>query len=641
MVNGFDTSSTQRAYGNNSGTGFGNLKALDIWTYIPIGPVEEILYVIDPTDLDMRVTKSHSGLFAFGDNGGNFTITVTNVGAFDITTQGTSLTDTLPPNTTLADTPTGTGWTCEGGAGETSFTCTRDADSLPLVTGASYPPISYLINIAPGATNPLINVSEIETEGDTNPDNDRTEDSAFLSAADITVSKRNIPTVFGDSFDWVMRTRNEGGTPAVFADGEVILLDQLPEGATYSLLTVANFVNILNEENIQCELNASNQIICIASGGTVTFLSNSSFNVRIRVIPTTETYLVNAVSVDPDNVITESNEDNNSDTDTVIFPHAAMDVLKATTTDVITEVGQEVYYLFRVTNTGTVPLTGITMTDPLCDSNPELILGDANSNNILDVDENWFYSCTHTVTEEEVGGPVLANLVTVDSNETDPEDDNVNVPIILPTVTPTFTPTFTPSPTPTRLPTFTPTPTRAPSFTPTTLPSGLPDTGFAPGQVTVLDPRPDTLVYNSYSELWIEIPRLKEKMDIIGVPQVDGGWDVSWLGNDVGWLNGTAFPTYAGNSVLTGHVVDANGLPGPFGSLNKLRFGDQVIIRAWGQRYIFEVRETDTIRPNDTKTALKHETLSWITLLTCKTYDEGSGTYLNRYIVRAVLVKIE
>jgi sortase (surface protein transpeptidase) len=39
--------------------------------------------------------------------------------------------------------------------------------------------------------------------------------------------------------------------------------------------------------------------------------------------------------------------------------------------------------------------------------------------------------------------------------------------------------------------------------------------------------------------------------------------------------------------------------------------------------------------------ALRHETLSWVTLVTCQGYDEISGKYRWRRIVRAVLVAIE
>jgi LPXTG-site transpeptidase (sortase) family protein len=168
----------------------------------------------------------------------------------------------------------------------------------------------------------------------------------------------------------------------------------------------------------------------------------------------------------------------------------------------------------------------------------------------------------------------------------------------------------------------------------------LPATGFAPDRVTVLPPQPSTQAYAD-SPLQLEIPKLGLSMAIVGVPLVDGDWDVSWLGNRAGWLQGTTFPTWAGNSVITGHVWDAYNRPGPFAGLNRLWWGDQIIIRGWGQQYIFEVRSVQVIGPSDTSLAFKHEEYNWLTLITCRGYESDSGTYRNRLIVRAVLVKIK
>jgi LPXTG-site transpeptidase (sortase) family protein len=125
----------------------------------------------------------------------------------------------------------------------------------------------------------------------------------------------------------------------------------------------------------------------------------------------------------------------------------------------------------------------------------------------------------------------------------------------------------------------------------------------------------------------------------VGVPKKNGTWNVSWLGNQAGWLEGSAFPSWSGNSLLTGHVYLANGLPGPFVKLNKLKYGDQIIVHAYGQKYIFEVQANEVVEPND-KTVMKHEEKSWITLVTCKDYDEKTNTYKKRVVVRAVLVKV-
>ena len=46
----------------------------------------------------------------------------------------------------------------------------------------------------------------------------------------------------------------------------------------------------------------------------------------------------------------------------------------------------------------------------------------------------------------------------------------------------------------------------------------------------------------------LEIPSLGVTMPVVGVPETFDGWDVSWLGEDAGWLAGTAYPTWEGNS---------------------------------------------------------------------------------------------
>ena len=74
--------------------------------------------------------------------------------------------------------------------------------------------------------------------------------------------------------------------------------------------------------------------------------------------------------------------------------------------------------------------------------------------------------------------------------------------------------------------------------------------------------------------------KLGMSMSIVGVPQSDSGWDVTWLGNSAGYLAGSAFPTWAGNTVITGHVWDAFNCPGAFAELKSLGYGDQVQIHA-------------------------------------------------------------
>ena len=172
----------------------------------------------------------------------------------------------------------------------------------------------------------------------------------------------------------------------------------------------------------------------------------------------------------------------------------------------------------------------------------------------------------------------------------------------------------------------------------TSSPSQLPKTGFAPNVVTDLSNTPRE-VYSAANGVSVEIPSLGINIPIVGVPLKNGTWNVAWLGNQAGWLEGSAFPSWNGNSVLTGHVYDANGLAGPFVNLSKLKYGDLVIIHAYGEKYTFAIQTNAVVAPNN-KSVMKHEEKPWLTLITCKDYDERTNTYLNRTVVRAILVRV-
>jgi LPXTG-site transpeptidase (sortase) family protein len=172
---------------------------------------------------------------------------------------------------------------------------------------------------------------------------------------------------------------------------------------------------------------------------------------------------------------------------------------------------------------------------------------------------------------------------------------------------------------------------------PTPGPSNLPATGFPRG---VVRKSLNENGQSANSDLILSIPKLGLKTPIIGVPLQNGNWDVSWLGNNAGYLYGTAFPTWQGNTAITGHVWGTDNQPGPFHQLKTLHFGDQVQIYAWGMIYTYEVRENQIVFPSRVNNVLQHEEYDWVTLLTCEFYNPFSGEYFFRRVVRAVLVDI-
>ena len=145
----------------------------------------------------------------------------------------------------------------------------------------------------------------------------------------------------------------------------------------------------------------------------------------------------------------------------------------------------------------------------------------------------------------------------------------------------------------------------------------LPDTGFAPGKVTRLPEQPLNKAYSNLDGLVLEIPGLGVVTDIVTVPLLAGDWDVTWLGENAGYLIGSAYPTWNGNTVITAHNWSAFNQPGPFKNLQQLGYGDQIKIHAFGLTYIYEVRESKLVTGSNLKMAFEHEELDWVTLMTC------------------------
>lgn len=167
----------------------------------------------------------------------------------------------------------------------------------------------------------------------------------------------------------------------------------------------------------------------------------------------------------------------------------------------------------------------------------------------------------------------------------------------------------------------------------------LPITGFAPSEIITLPAQPLSQMYNQ-TGFKLEIPSLSININIVGVNRVGASWDVKWLGNNAGYLEGSAYPTWSGNTVLTGHVTDAANIPGPFAYLKELKDGDKVYIHSDGLVYVYEVQQSFTVTPSNVSEVFKHQDYDWLTLVTCENYNDKFETYTSRRVVRAILISV-
>ncbi len=169
----------------------------------------------------------------------------------------------------------------------------------------------------------------------------------------------------------------------------------------------------------------------------------------------------------------------------------------------------------------------------------------------------------------------------------------------------------------------------------------LPGTGFAPGVITKLKPllKPYSLLTASVK---FEIPTLGLSTEVFGVPNTNGDYDVAWLNKNVGWLQDTPFPGRfsAGNSVIVGHNYVANGTPGPFAHLEDLTYGDSIVISAFGEKYIYLVKSVEVVFADTPQVMSQNTDFSELTLITCKYFDEATGEYSGRIVIKASLQNV-
>jgi uncharacterized repeat protein (TIGR01451 family) len=122
-----------------------------------------------------------------------------------------------------------------------------------------------------------------DQRGVTRPQGGRSDIGAFESTApstDLQITKTNSvngATTLGNNWTWTVHVDSSVG-PATFADGQTILLDNLPNAnISYDSVTVANQTNIAGSGSISCSIGAFNDLTCVASGGPVT-LGQASFS---------------------------------------------------------------------------------------------------------------------------------------------------------------------------------------------------------------------------------------------------------------------------------------------------------------------------------------------------------------------------
>ena len=125
-----------------------------------------------------------------------------------------------------------------------------------------------------------------------------------------------------------------------------------------------------------------------------------------------------------------------ADSNTVINNYdviASFDVVKIADPVLVHAIGETVNYYVYLTNTGNIPLSAVSVNDPLV-SSLAYVSGDANFDSKLDLEEEWLYTGTYIIQPADVdqnGDGVIINIVTADTAETTAKTATASVTVDL------------------------------------------------------------------------------------------------------------------------------------------------------------------------------------------------------------------
>jgi len=175
----------------------------------------------------LSIAKTHSGDFLQGQLGATYTVVVSNMAGAGPTSGTITVTDAVPIITGMQlVSMAGTGWTCPGAGG--AATCSR-SDSLS--GGASYPPITVTVNVAPASVSPVVNAATV-TGGGSLDANASDSTNVLTNAPSLSLTKTHIGNFQAgqNGATYTVILSNQQG--ALSTGGSVNITEVVPSGMT-------------------------------------------------------------------------------------------------------------------------------------------------------------------------------------------------------------------------------------------------------------------------------------------------------------------------------------------------------------------------------------------------------------------------
>ena len=298
--------------------------------------VNDALTVFSLPDLGVAKTNNTNDI-GYAETAFDWTITISNTDYVSVTYSDgqTIFRDDLPSGPTYGapsvQNSTNISGTIAFVTTTNAITGTANGD---VTIGASTGRFDVVFSVTPNAAGELTNPSDgagdlcaVDSQNivpEFDESNNTCTDTLTVLAPDLEATKTNNTggvSAGGAPFTWTVTISNTGAATATFNDGETVFRDNLPGSATYGTPVLRNFTDITNSGNITYTLTGNTLTVTVSGGDVTLGASTGSFDVAFSVTPTALGDLVNpeggVCKVDPDSVVVEDDESNNTCTDTV------------------------------------------------------------------------------------------------------------------------------------------------------------------------------------------------------------------------------------------------------------------------------------------------------------------------------------
>lgn len=300
--------------------------------------------------VDLQITKTDGVATYTAGSTVTYTVVVTNNGPGNVI--GAVVSDPKPSQVTTW------GW-CIAPCTPVANGSATLSDTFNLTSGASRT-YTILANINPGASGNLVNTASVAVPAgytDTNPGNNSATDTDTPDlAADLQITKTDGVVVYtpGTALTYTIIVTNTGPGSVVNA----VVSDAKPlQVTTWSWVCTSQNNGASGCDGVTNSAADFTDTVNLPNGASI------EYTVTAQVSASATGDLVNTASVAVPLGYTDTNPGNNSATDTDALQFSDLTITK---TDNVTEYspGGVVNYTITVTNTGSVDLTGVTLSDP-------------------------------------------------------------------------------------------------------------------------------------------------------------------------------------------------------------------------------------------------------------------------------------